>query len=304
MLERWMPFGTFQAANPVFRFGVRRLRFGRSAETLNRRSRALILRVSALVLALWLLLVIGEYLSMSCARVEPVFCYYPLVSVSRTFAIGLALLSIGCDVLLDFVCILAGYNTMRMDSDAVHWDLLRLTPMHLEAIINAQHAVAQTRAWLVSVLVVALRIDVLILVLVTAFALPFIFLRNLGDVIGFGYDFLWLSVVTALVLTAFISVIEPLWRMRAMTALGIGLAARFREPTMAILAAAGNVVGLWIVELIVLGLTWAVSLMTASVFGYFTPVFIALISGGVIWIFFRNLTARGLTRAIRHTVPQ
>ncbi len=307
MLERWMPFGTFAAANPVFGFGVRRLRFGRSAQTLNRRSWRIIGFSLGVTLLLWVLMVGGEYVGNGCATAEPFLCYYPLQNTSVQFAVGLLLLSIGLDVLLDFACILAGYNTMRMATEAIHWDLLRMTPMQLDVIVGAQHAIVQTRAWLMTVLITSLRVAVVLFYLFTTFILPLIYRGSLGDfmTLGYGYDFVWLFTLVALFALGFVLIAEPLWRMRAMTALSLALAAQFREPVLGTLAGLGSVIGLWLAELIILGLLFYLTIIVATSTSFtFAPVFGSVTGGIAVWLFFRILKGRSLGRAIRYASPR
>ncbi len=302
MLERWMPYAG-AAFNPVFRFGVRRLRFGRSARALRRRSLILIAVSSAIILCLWAASLIGTYNLRSCATTEPAYCYYPLIDSSASFIAGLALFSVAIDVFLDLTCILAGYQTLRLETEAVHWDLLRLTPMRIETLIDAHYAVAQARAWLMTALVTTLRVATVALFLLTIFVLPLVLRGFIGD-LGLGYDFSWLFSFTGLALVAAIFMIEPLWRMRAVTALGLALASRFRQPTFGALAGLGSIFALWLAEAILLGMMFWLTALVGRLSWSVTPAFGAILGAFVIGLFYRALTSRSLARAVREAAPR
>jgi hypothetical protein len=85
-------------------------------------------------------------------------------------------------------------------------------------------------------------------------------------------------------IVALILIFEPLWRMRAVTALGMAISARTSSVGSAALAAGVAVVAFWIVQLILLFLVVFVGLIVSPIYLFpivrlvFLPLFVALVS--------------------------
>jgi hypothetical protein len=123
--------------------------------------------------------------------------------------------------------------------------LLRLTIIPAEQIAAVKHAAARLRAWRMTTIVFAIRLAVIILAFlnwVLTDGLRYFRFR-------FEDTFIFLSFLVA----AVTYLIEPFWRARAVTALGLDISIRLRSSLSVTLSAIGSVLALWILQPIIIG---------------------------------------------------
>jgi hypothetical protein len=179
--------------------------------------------------------------------------------------------------------------------------LLRLTLLRPEHIASVKHTVAQARVWRIVVFILALRIAVIAL--------------NIAMQIGMwtqnGDGFLigetpaeTLLVITMVAIFAVIYAVEPLGRVKAVTALGVALSAYFRQPLSLILAIGGAVLLLVLSQTIIMtGIIWLwvrflVGTYTVEA-GYSLTIVFFLLTGLVIYVYYRLLARLSLRRTAR-----
>lgn len=214
--------------NPLFRLEARRTRWGENADLLVRRSLRNPLILCGGLLLIWLFVA-----AQDGSR-------HGEIVVMIAFFVSLPAL-----LWIDFNSLSAAVGSINGEIVAGRWDLLRLTPLTVRDIIAAKHGSAQVRAWQSMALVTGLRLGVFLIAIATFF----------WEITSSGFFDVPANILAELLVFSVASLllgglylIEPWWRMRAFTALGVSISARARHQTTSLLAAAGAVIGLWIAE--------------------------------------------------------
>ncbi len=215
--------------NPLFRLEIRRTRWGESAETLMRHNLRRPLILGGGLLLVWLYAASRD----RYGRGEEVVIWAFVGSL-------LALLWI------DFNSISAAIGSINGEVVAGRWDLLRLTPLTTRQIIAAKHGGAQVRAWRAAMLVIALRVVVILMATGTVIWETVIY-GGWGSLRGSDLSSFVVTVISVALISG-LYILEPLWRLRAITALGVAISARARHQTSSLLTAVGAILALWIVE--------------------------------------------------------
>jgi hypothetical protein len=140
-------------------------------------------------------------------------------------------------------------------------------------IISAKHGVALLRAWRWMSLIVGLRCG---LTLIAAINLALTFTRP--GWVGFTAGEVFTTLVSILMVVALclIYIIEPFWRLYAVTALGVAISARSRQASASVLAAGGAVALMWLgqggvvvaVGLVVSIILFPLGMLESSVFRF------------------------------------
>ena len=220
--------------NPLFELEVRRVRWGTSAALLLVNSGRRLALICCVLLIAWLLLSLQDIRQHNLGD----------------FVVILLALSFLASLALDYSAITSALGTINDEVTAGRWDLLRLTLVTIPQIIAAKHGLAQVRAWRLMITIIAVRVAVLLiggisllLVLLHADAFAYLLPEQARDLI--------IEAITGLVL-ALLYIVEPFWRMRTVTALGVAISARARQPISALLAAGGAIFALWLLQGLVL----------------------------------------------------
>jgi hypothetical protein len=163
--------------------------------------------------------------------------------------VGFGLLA---SLFLDFVCIAAALNSISSEIINGTWDLLRLTVLREGELVLAKHAITQLRVWRTTMWVIGLRIAA------TVIAAFFMITDYVLEILSQGYltieeniEFI-LFILVPFALLFCIFTIEPLWRMQAMSALGMVISARLKDGALAALLAIGTVLAVWCIQALVL----------------------------------------------------
>lgn len=301
MLDTLLPHGSVYATTPIYRYAARRIRWTNSTPALIRFIAAAVLVATVALAALWGLVVWLQIASMrACFEAGGYYCE-GAVWDNLNLTLGIMLLaSIGAGWLMDFACVLAAFNSIRGRVDSSHWDLLRLTPLREEVIVRAEYAVAQVRALRSAGVVFGLRIASVIVLLLQWLLLPTLIAGAGGEVYDGGYN----DPDYVLLLIGFIAffavyLVEPFWRMAAVTALGLAVAARFRGIVSAGLAAFGALVTMWIAQAIIMSIIFGCSFSIAFVLEYFYPLCASAGTGALIFVFYMILRQEAIKHAIQ-----
>jgi hypothetical protein len=277
MLKRQLPHALITTANPVFDYELRSIRRPRSVEDLQKYTLNMLIVLHLGLGSLWLLSLVLN--SLSNAQVAPLIPY--LVA-----AISGVVIMIASDVY--YVLVTVGTTCHQIESG--QWDLLRLTEVRGEHILVAKYALAQIRVWRFMTLEIGVRIAGV--VFTALFNLP-VFLMLLVT----------LPVSWCLVVLIIGYVAEPLWRMKALVALGVAIATRVQNHTFAVIAALLAVLGIQIARIAVLGVMGFVAFgLLPSRYNIFC--ILPLAAGAttyVLYVFYRRLQRDSLRRAIRFT---
>ena len=141
----------------------------------------------------------------------------------------------------------AALGSISAEVAAKHWDLLRLTSLSYEQIVFAKQGVAQIRTWRVTIFVVTLRIAASLSMLLTFMLLldrarPFNLFAAIDLVLlafGYGWIVLFMDAVY---------IVEPYWRMRAITALAVAISARTQHHLASLWLGIAVLAVFWLVQ--------------------------------------------------------
>jgi hypothetical protein len=299
MLTRLMPHSSTIAYNPVFKYAVRGVRWGYSAAHLKRYTLIVVGLIAFVSLSLWGLIVANAWSNTQCLYSPPTNCSW-MIYDSASFYIGLlTFVSIAGDVILDFACVIAALASFGTELSSARWDLLRLTPIREDVVVDARHALTQVRAWRTMVFVVGLRIGTTLVIVSQLFLLPVLLDErySLWDSIQ-NTPILSILMITGFALFALVYLVEPYWRMIGMTALGMALCARFRNVINASLAAMFAIFVVWILQVIIMAIMLgALTSVFIPVYMFF-PIIGSAIGGAVIYGFYTLLRSSSLRRAV------
>lgn len=159
------------------------------------------------------------------------------------FVLGLGVVSLLASLALDYTCMAASLGSVKGELSAGRWDLLRLTTLTAAQIVASKHGVAQLRVWRMMILIIGLRAGIWLILGVN---FVFVFFRPRGLGLTLEESLLTLAATVMLAAVLLIYIVEPFWRARAVTALGVAISARTRHGSSAVLAAGGSVAALWL----------------------------------------------------------
>jgi hypothetical protein len=284
LFDRESPFAAVPQDNPLFRSEARQVKWGATPAQLWRSSWPIIAVSVALLLLVWaltlLMIVISPRPTNSAGL--PLNVDEPLWSLIVTLLFAFTLFD---TLLLGMIGIWNGLNTFNDDITAGRWDLLRLTPVPPEAVINARYAFTyaftQLRTWRVLMLVIGVRIGLMLLAVLTIFVPPLLFpgwrgiltpLLNADERPAIPILYI-VTLIPAALAWSGVFVVEPLWRLRLIAAGSIALAVRMRPTPLMILY------GVWRVVIIALLQSIVVFLVSAIVAGVGLLIWIPIIGG-------------------------
>lgn len=114
-------------------------------------------------------------------------------------------------------------------------DLLRLAVGDESSVVRAKHGVAVVRTWRLAVVWIVMRIMVLLILLIFACLFLYIVWMTEVPVLSAWQPALGWAIVGIFVLPFVL--IEPVWRLRLLSALGVAISARVHSRTSSVLAA-------------------------------------------------------------------
>jgi hypothetical protein len=255
VLESYSPYSLVPRSNPIFERERRGLTWQASDKLPLFSTNGLYLIVAVGV---------GLYILSGVLAREPVWH-----STGRTLPIliGLYLLmQVLVSVAADIYIIVQSINVWQARHQHGEWDIVRLTPVDEEALIHTYRALIQLRVWRVVQIETTLRLalpGVLVFVIALgSWILPILLLvvaAMIFDVSGLGTVALFtaLGYFAGQLGVAYLR--EPIWRLRVISAMSMWSAARFADPTTALLSATASVLGLRLFPLAVLFGIYAVA---------------------------------------------
>ncbi len=268
--------------HPIFQYETRRVRWTWSPARLWSYTRAILIVMHLLALALWLLLLVV----WRVAAPTDFFFTSDIISISITiinFMLGLVFLA---SPVLDFVSLQVALNSINGEQLAGRWDLLRLTALTEHGIVRAKLAGLWLRTWRLTSAVVGARLALIMLGGLVIFVVPYLAqgYNEAVEEIVFGLTTDPISIVLVaviIVITLMVYVVEPFWRMQSMTALGMVLSAYIPNLPLAMLGAVGAMFAVWLLQaIIVVALVWVLgtlgSLAILAPFFYYTDTIFPL----------------------------
>ena len=228
--------------NPLFALETRRVRWGGSAKAMTDYSIVLVGAICVVVVLVWLVIRLSER--------------FP--SRVNDFSLILLGASLIASLLLDYRCIATALGSINGEIAANRWDLLRLTEINPRQIVAAKFGAAQVRVWRLMTLITSLRIAVALTLGISVLGIAWqdttAGVRTTGEIISSLLGQLVLIVV------AVIYVVEPFYRMRVVTALGVAISARARSHVSSVLVGVGALAALWLAQgIVITAMAFAVS---------------------------------------------
>lgn len=236
---------------PLYQLERRKLKWASTPEKARRSLLWIAIPPIIALIVLWFVFIYRDSVS-SDSWSQWVFNYiYAIFIASMTLLSGL----------LDFDSIVVTFSSMRDETVFNRLDLLTLA-IEKEHITRSKHAFAKLRIARFLVFNLAIRVAVLLMV-VLVFTVSGYFLGSISGTIAEIGDFLveypgqalWIICVSVLV-TAFY-LLEPIWRVSTITAMGIALSARIKN--IALLAP---------MAFFVLAIMWILQGVVLAVFGF------------------------------------
>lgn len=231
------------------------------------------------------------------------FQWYSLGQLHLNIVVWSVLGAIGLVLAADVAHVFTTVIHLGAEMRSGQWDLLRLTALKPQAILDAKYSGAQLRTWRILMIEISLRLlTVLLIAVPTLFVVTPEMLHFTSLLDG---SFLVMCFVLFVQLgIAVIYVREPWWRMRAIVALSLAISASVRQEAYAVLAALGVLLAIRIVQItLFVGVPLFVMLTGRDTFGFamlcLLPYMVALLYGTTFWLY-NFLRVSALRFALRH----
>jgi hypothetical protein len=156
------------------------------------------------------------------------------------------LADLGFSLLCNVYYAITAINTIFPQIKDARWEPLRLTALSESDILMANYAIIQIRVWRVAVIEVAAR---MVIGLTTTLLLIHAMLRTPNYSTSYGIENIVFLVIVAIIC---VYALEPLWRMRAVTLIGMTMATWFHDYGVAVIVTFAAVLALLLAEIIVL----------------------------------------------------
>ncbi len=280
--------------NPLFQLHMRRVRWWQGVQSLRPYTLRVMAWVVLALLTLWVGFIAYNYFTLATSRLFA--SYVSIIEGSFVVLLWGGAFAISLSFLLDFVVFAVAVNGIHGERTAGRWDLLRLTTLPMTALVESKHAVTQMRCWRATFVVVGVRLAIVLALLLQLFVLyPALeeayFFRDFWD--GFFREpYLFTVIGLALIVTGLTYIIEPFWRMRAVTALTLGLSAQVGRLSTAVALGFPLLLATWISQAaIVFGVGWLMIYFGQNVYDEYaviTLIFIWCVAVvGIIYGYYR-----------------
>lgn len=299
MFFRLTPFATSASDHPLFRLEARGVRNYSDFSSLRVNS---VTRIGWTV-AICLLLFAGYIVLNMTGRN---FSYYyssqqALLSIATDFTVLVVIVGVFSNAYLDFVCLSASMTAINGELVSGRWDLLRLAGMREGYFTVSKHGIAQLKAWRAVMGVVGLRLVGALSALIVAVVAG---LQLFASIVTFNDALLVLGSIATLIVFAVVFCLEPIWRMRAITAVGLYVSARTRNPSYSPLLGFALVFGIWIVQFIIMFtvaaafsmLGFPLVFLLGGLFTYLAPLIICIITAVAVYGFYSIIQNASLRR--------
>ena len=249
--------------HPVLQMTLRRVRWWRSPDSLPRYTQRVIAWTMALVVMVFIAFMLVKYAlhvrAHASATYFSTWSYLDDVLVVLAWSAGI---SIGLSYLLDFLIIAFTINTINGEHNANRWDLLQLTLLPPQSIIESLYHSNQMRVWRMTMVVIGTRIALAALFWLDVFLVYPVF--NEENIFENIVDAMLYEPLFAIVIAWFgalftgLFIVEPVWRVRSTTALALAISSHVKRLVTAISLAFPLLLTIWIGLLALLfGLGWA-----------------------------------------------
>ena len=246
-----LPHAYVDADSPVFTYELRDWTRGRTQRDLKNTLLMAVIRDSLFAIIIW-----GIAFFNTAGPVEQIYD-----SLWILVGVALAMGVLAGYVLDGFTVFITAFSNRTQQMDGIHHDLLSLSHVDTEHLVRARFAAAQVRVWNIMRTVIGVRLYAIWFAVLNVFAAPTLLdidfgdyltlkvIDNLGLVAGSSAQ---ATLIAAVLLFGLVLVIEPLWRLRALSAAGMAAAGHRRGRTAVMLYAAAALVGIWLIQAVFL----------------------------------------------------
>jgi hypothetical protein len=221
-LDRQFPHTLITPPNPVFDYELRHLH-GRRLRELRNHSVKVMTGLLAVALVFWL-------------AFDKLQGRGP-VGMSST-AYNITFMAIATSIVLTFIAdfsyVLSTIGAVRPYFMSGNWSLLRLTTLNESDILKAKFAAVQIRNWRLVEFECAVRLLAAVFLLVGFLEQILRAPESMADPVNLSMA----GIIFVIFGVAY--VLEPLWRMRALTAIGLAVSAQIHDATFAVLSGIGS----------------------------------------------------------------
>jgi len=284
--------------DPLFRSQARTVKWGESWAIMRDRTFAWLIQAFLIIVIAWLVCV-GIYgITNVLTRSVPNGWLLDFTQGYWVFAIVISLLA---NLAIDFTGISAGLGVISAEVTSGRYELIRMSLVRPTRIVASKYMLAQVRVWRDTARLMWVRLLLIIFgVVIIAWNgftadsyATFNYSRGVYDL--YPYYILGFS--------AIVYVIEPYWRMKAVTAIGVALSSRLTTGVGATLASGLALLAYWLFQAVMLfALSFMLSIVTIwMLFDEIAllvcfPIIVA-IGGGVIYGFYSIIQRVSLRHA-------
>ncbi len=256
MFSRMTPYASPAARQPIFQLETRHLAWAGDSQTFTSRSLQRIARAAAFSIAIVMSVLAAIHTaSLLATAVQGTTYSESLLSsiVNAGFSGSAILAALGLMMALqvDFLSIAASINGINGDVINGRWDLYKLAGIRAGQFTVGKHGAAQMRVWRTVMTVIGVRAGAILLFLGSSIIS---ILMTVPDYIEYDLSLgaLFLQLIIVLIaagIPGWFFLIEPVLRLRTMTAVGLMVSAHIRSASMSSLAAFGVTAGIWMAQI-------------------------------------------------------
>ncbi len=246
-----VPFRIAGINHPIVRLDIKGIRWmkadprARLHRMIGRRMRWTVI-VALLLILLDLFSLLARFQNFSNGRY-----YYGSDIPSAYILLGAFLFSLLMAVVGDFYYMIRSLKAVTPERESGHWDMIRLTPMPPEKVLDAKYAAVQLQSWRVLTVEYIPRFYLFIAVLPYLYTSSLRYLNVYSRISNiFNWELVLASIAIFLLLLFY--VLEAGWRMRALTAIGLAISSRSRNLTTNFIVGFFVLMGVHIAEVITL----------------------------------------------------
>jgi hypothetical protein len=236
MLKYLLPRVEDAQIHPIFIAESARLRWPRTRLELISYGRIVLISVLAVTLGWWFI----ERLHINFGSTNSTSWQYNLPTL-------VFLASLVCTLLSSITTVVWTVGCVRRSLQSGQWDEYRTAPLAAESVVNACDVITRMRVWRVSIIEVALRLATSILLVCGMFY---------GSSTAMSYDPYYLIAIAVVVTIVAGYAFEPLYRMRAITALTIAATLHLRNRIASLLTGFAAVTVIHLLQIGAVTVVW------------------------------------------------
>lgn len=259
---------------------------GKTAHQIERRLWLVFALSASVVVIIWLGGVVAAWITINPLNCTVWSCGFQFSASSATILVVLFIGGLLASVLIDFSSLLGAIHIFAHERQQPRWDLLHVTINPQPFVLGAINSAIQAYGWTVGSLVLGIRAGVAFCVVVHLFLIEtFAHMIEYGET-SFLEDAPTLMVYVGVLFAIPVYLIEPMWRLRAVSAFSMELAIRFGAGVSAWGASLMCFFVFWLFHSANVGLAAGVGLLLP----FFQPLFVGLVH----WFIYRQLERTSL----------